>query len=47
MRKSRLQAPANPRDYETTVTAMSRILEDLSRDIAATLQTTVQQATAR
>jgi len=47
MRKTRLQAPANPRDYEATVTAMSRILEDLSRDIAATLQTTVQQAAAR
>jgi len=47
MRKTRFQAPANPRDYEATVTAMSRILEDLSRDIAATLQTTVQQAPAR
>jgi uncharacterized lipoprotein YmbA len=47
MRKTRLQAPANPRDYEATVTAMSRILEDLSRDIAATLQTTVRQASAR
>ncbi len=47
MRKSRFQAPANTRDYEATVTAMSRILEDLSRDIASTLQTTVQQASAR
>jgi len=47
MRKTRFQAPANPRDYEATVTAMSRILEDFSRDIAATLQTTVQQASAR
>jgi uncharacterized protein len=47
MRKTRFQAPANPRDYEATVTAMSRILEDLSRDIAATLQTTVQQASTR
>ena len=47
MRKTRFQAPANPRDYEATVTAMSRILEDLSRDIAATLQTTVQQTSAR
>jgi hypothetical protein len=47
MRKARFQAPANPRDYEATVTAMSRVLEDLSRDIAATFQTTVPQASAR
>jgi uncharacterized protein len=47
MRKTRFQAPANPQDYEATVTAMSRILEDLSRDIAATLQTTAHQASTR
>jgi uncharacterized lipoprotein YmbA len=47
MRKTHFQAPANPRDYEATVTAMRRILEDLSRDIAATPQTTVQQASTR
>jgi uncharacterized lipoprotein YmbA len=47
MRKSHYQAPTNTRDYEATVTAMSRILADLSRDIAATLQTTAQQASAR
>jgi uncharacterized lipoprotein YmbA len=47
MRKARFQAPANPRDYEATVTAMSRSLEELSRDIAATLQTTVPQSSAR
>src|SRR5262245_36920892 len=46
-RKTRFQAPANPRDYEATVTAMSRILADLSRDIATTLQTTAQQAATR
>jgi len=47
MRKSHYQAPTNTRDYEATITAMSRILADLSRDIAATLQTTVQQASTR
>ena len=47
MRKSHYQAPTNTRDYEATVTAMSRILADLSRDIAATLQTTAQQASTR
>jgi uncharacterized lipoprotein YmbA len=44
MRTSRLTAVAGGREYEATVTAMSRTLDALSRDIAAALLTIAQQA---
>jgi uncharacterized protein len=47
MRKSRFQAAAAAQDYEAMVTAMSRTLDALSREIAATILTLVQQAPAR
>ena len=47
MRKARLSAPAGGQDYEATVTAMSRALEALSRDIAATIQSMAQQPPTR
>jgi uncharacterized lipoprotein YmbA len=47
LRKARLNTPAGGQNYEATVTAMSRTLEALSRDIAATIQTIAQQAPTR
>jgi uncharacterized protein len=47
MRKSRLTAAAGGHEYEATVTAMGRILDALSRDIAAALLTIAQQAPRR
>jgi uncharacterized protein len=47
MRKARFSAPAGGRDYKATVTAMSRTLEALSRDIAATIQSMAQQPPTR
>jgi uncharacterized protein len=47
MRKARFSAPAGGQDYEATVTAMSRTLEALSRDIAATIQSMPQQPPTR
>jgi uncharacterized lipoprotein YmbA len=47
LRKARYSAPAGRQEYEATVTAMSRTLEALSRDIAATIQTMAQQAPTR
>jgi uncharacterized lipoprotein YmbA len=47
MRKARYSAPAGGQDYEATVTAMSRTLEALSRDIAAALLTIARQAPTR
>ncbi len=38
-KKSRFSQPAGAPDYEATVTAMSRALERLSRDIAAGFRT--------
>ena len=46
-RTARFSTPAGGQDYEATVTAMSRTLEALSRDMAATVQSLVQQAPAR
>jgi uncharacterized lipoprotein YmbA len=47
LRKTRYSTPAGGQDYEATVTAMSRTLEALSRDIATALLTIVQQAPTR
>jgi uncharacterized lipoprotein YmbA len=47
MRKSRFTAAAGGREYETTVTAMGRTLDALSRDIAETLLTIAPQAPTR
>jgi uncharacterized protein len=47
MRKSRFQAAAAAQDYEAMVTAMSRTLDALSREISATILTLAQQAPAR
>ena len=47
MRQSRFQSPAAAQDHEATVTAMSRTLEALSREITATLLILAQQARAR
>jgi uncharacterized lipoprotein YmbA len=47
LRKARFNTPAGGQNYEATVTAMSRTLEALSRDIAATIQTIAQQAPTR
>ena len=47
LRTARLSAPAGGPEYEATVTAMSRTLEALSRDIAAALVTIAQQAPTR
>jgi hypothetical protein len=44
MRKSRFQAAAAAQDYEAMVTAMSRTLDALSREISATILTLAQQA---
>jgi uncharacterized lipoprotein YmbA len=44
MRKARFTAAAGKQDYEATVIAMGQTLEALSQDIAAALQTIVQQA---
>ena len=47
MRQSRFQSPAAAQDHEATVTAMSRTLEALSREITATLLILAQQAGTR
>jgi uncharacterized lipoprotein YmbA len=47
LRKARYSTPAGGQDYEATVTAMSRTLEALSRDIATALLTIVQKAPTR
>jgi hypothetical protein len=47
IRKSRFTTTANVQDHEATVTAMSRTLEALSREMTATLLTMTQQAAAR
>jgi uncharacterized lipoprotein YmbA len=47
MRQSRFQAAAAAHDYEAIVTAMSRTLEALSREITATLRILAQQAPRR
>jgi uncharacterized lipoprotein YmbA len=47
LRKAHFSTPAEGQDYEATVTAMSRTLEALSRDIAATIQTIAQRASRR
>jgi uncharacterized lipoprotein YmbA len=47
LRKARFSTPAGGQEYEATVTAMSRTLEALSRDIAAALLTIAQQTPTR
>jgi uncharacterized protein len=46
-RKVHLQGPTGGRDYETMVVAMNQMLEALSRDIAAALQSLASRAAAR
>jgi uncharacterized protein len=47
VRKSRFQSPAGAQNYEATVTAMSRTLDALSREITATLLILARHAAKR
>jgi uncharacterized protein len=47
LRTSRINLTASGTDYEATAMAMGRALEALARDMAATLLTTAQPASAR
>jgi len=47
IRKSRFTTAASARDYAATVTAMSRTLEALSREITTTILTIAPTASAR
>jgi uncharacterized lipoprotein YmbA len=46
-RKSHLNAPVGGRDYEAMVVALNQMLETLSRDIAAAIQSLAPRAAAR
>lgn len=46
-RKSLFSEPADPRDYEATVSAMSRTVADLSHEIAAEIKAVSQKAPDR
>ena len=47
MQNSRFSASAGAQNYEATVNAMSRMLEELSRDIAATIRIIAPQTSRR